>query len=133
MSGVWISTENGPVSVLRGRDFKKSSWSCCWRGERSSRLTSAMRAIGFSLFQFSGAVAADRGDIARDRTLDHVLAAARDGAVEPGAVDDVVLVRLEQRADAFDRGRRQRDHVRVAAHEGDESSVGNNLHDVARK
>src|ERR1700722_18300338 len=108
MSGGWISTENGPVSVLRGRDFKKSSCSCCWRGERSSRLTSSMRAIGFPLLQFSGAVAADRGDVARDRALNDVLAAARNRAVEPGAVDDVVLVGREQRADAFHRRRRQR-------------------------
>src|ERR1700688_3950052 len=106
MSGVWIRTENGPVSVLRGRDFKKSSWSCCWRGERFSRLTSSMRAIGVPLLQFSGAIAADRGDVARDRALNDVLAAARNRAVEPGAVDDIVLVRLEQRADAFHRGRR---------------------------
>src|ERR1700692_826061 len=131
MSGVWISTENGPVSVLRGRDFRNSSWSCCWRGERSSRLTSAMRAICFSLSQFSGAVATDRGDVARDRTRNDVLAAARNRAVEPGTVDDIVLERLEQRADAFDRRRRQRDHVRVAAHEGDKFPVGNHLHDVA--
>src|SRR5579864_5166665 len=132
MSGVWIRTENGPVSVLRGRDFKKSSWSRCWRGERFSRLTSAMRAIYLlSLFQFSGAVAADRGDIARDRALDDLLAVARNRAVEPGAVDDVVWVRRKQRADAFDRGRRKRNHVRVAAHEGDEFAVGYHLHDVA--
>src|ERR1700679_1917409 len=116
MSGVWISTENGPVSVLRGRDFKKSSCSCCWRGERSSRLTSSMRAIGFPLLQFRRTIAADRGDVARDRALNDVLAAAWNGAVEPGAVDDVVLERLEQRADAFDRRCRERDHVRIAAH-----------------
>src|SRR5579864_4762927 len=131
MSGLWISTENGPVSVLRGRDFKKSSWSCCWRGERFSRLTSSMRAIGFPLLQFRRAVAADCGDVTRDRALYDLLAAACYRAVEPGAVNDVVRVRLEQRADAFDRGRRQRDHVRVAAHEGDEFPVGYHLHDVA--
>src|ERR1700681_1857268 len=131
MSGVWISTENGPVSVLRGRDFKKSSWSCCWRGERFSRLTSSMRAIGFPLLQFRRPIAADRSDIARNRALNAVLAAARNGAVEPGAVDAVVLVGREQRADAFDRRRRERDHIRVAAHEGDEFAVGNHLHDVA--
>src|SRR6202051_2915785 len=130
MSGVWIRTENGPGSVLRGRDFKKWSWSCCWRGESCSRLTSSMRAIGVPLLQFSGAIAADRGDVARDRSLDDVLAGARNRAVEPGAVDDVVFEGLEQRADAFDRRRRQRDHVRVAAHEGDEFAVGNHLHDV---
>src|SRR5580704_15301884 len=107
MSGVWISTENGPVSVLRGRDFKKSSWSCCWRGERVSRLTSSMRAIGFPLLQFRRAIAADRGDVARDRALYDLLAAAWNRAVEPGAVDDVVLGRLEERADAFHRRRRQ--------------------------
>src|SRR4029077_4108219 len=132
MSGVWISTENGPVRVLRGRDFRKSSWSCCWRGERFSRFKSAMRAIYLlSLFQFSGAVAADRGDVAGNRALYDLLAVAWNRAVEPGAVDDVVGVGREQRADAFDRRRRQRDHVRVAAHEGDEFAVGDHLHDVA--
>src|SRR5271156_1023249 len=130
MSGVWIRTENGPVSVLRGRDFKNSSWSCCWRGERFSRLTSSMRAIDFPLFQFCGTIAADRGDVTRDRALYDVLAVARNRAIEPGAVDDVVLVGRKQRADALARRRRQRDHVRVAAHEGDEFAVGDDLHDV---
>ncbi len=55
----------------------------------------------------------------------------RNGAVEPGAVDGVEGIGLEHGADALDRGRRERNHVRVAAHEGDELAVGNHLHDVA--
>src|SRR5438309_924522 len=76
-------------------------------------------------------LALDHCDVARDRARHGVLAAARDDAIEPGAVDHVERKRLEDRADPRHCRRRERDEVGIAAHEAHVLAVGDQLNDVA--
>src|SRR5512144_1978837 len=92
----------------------------------------AAGAIAVRSRQLRRAIALDDRDIARHGAPDRILARARDHAVEERAVDRIVGERLEHRADARHRGRRQRDDVGIAAHEAHMGAIGDELHDVAR-
>src|SRR5262249_42497512 len=74
------------------------------------------------------AIALTRRDVARDRALHCLLAAARDHTVEPRAIDHVERKRLEDCADARHSWGRKRNEVGIAAHEAHVLAVGNELH-----
>src|ERR1700683_1237957 len=98
-----MRTAKGPVSAARGRERRKSSCNFCCRGDSFSLFTSSMRAMPppFTSMQFSRAVAAYGLDVACDRSFDDRLAVMRNGAIEPGAVNHVEVIRLKHGADPF--------------------------------
>jgi hypothetical protein len=76
-------------------------------------------------------LALDRRDIARDRFSQHRLGVLGDDAVEIVAVEHVERKRRHRPADMADLARRQRNKIRIAAHEREPLAVGGDGEGVA--
>jgi histidine triad (HIT) family protein len=97
--------------------------------DQAKQLSAALRLCHSPLLR--RAIALNHGDVARDRAHHGILAAARDDAVEPGAIDHVERKWLEDCADARYRGRREGNEIGIAAHEAHVLAVRDELHDIA--
>src|SRR5262245_2638506 len=89
-------------------------------------------AAGFVFWRLSiSSRAVDRSHVTRNRFLQDLFGVLGDHAIKIMAVDYVELERCQRFADMLYLARRQRDEVRIAAHEGEPLSVGGDSQDVA--
>src|SRR5262249_51182719 len=76
--------------------------------------------------------AVDRGDITLDRALQDLFPARGNDAIEIVPVDGIEWERLQRNRNSGHLLRRERNQIRVAAHEAQEFAVGGHGRDVRR-